>query len=494
MTAEQVNFTIPTVQDIVAGVQPAINAAQSAILQAINAGVNVSVKTQVAAFQADFDAYKSAQGTANTQVLTALSTMASSLGADTTAIEQAIANLQTFDTAFKADVDAGIATIEADITAGGGGGGSQAWKQYPATGPDAKYMPYMVPPSDGTTPVELPGGKAIVGNTTISAGSFFGVFDIVNNAIINGAGPEMLGGTPTIIDLGPQAPATVGLRPIYGKAAIVCEASTTMAGAGASNMTVRHVSIAASSGQNGTAICNGGQGYNFTIGPNFECYGCEEGSRSLGGAVTILPGTRHHHCGADTQSTGDTHGSYFSTQNGQPDGTDLSPLTATSATWDHSLLAHELKSRLGMHIMTNCIFAQIVIPGSAGSYTTGPATQLGGNGSCVDISNGGTWNGQGNLYYKGPGCQDKNLITFAVENNVYKGSFTENNGIIVNLTGGTIYIGCGNGTTVTFNNPIIIGPDPVATEGGTLVLNNPTRLPVGSPIPWPSGAPIPNGV
>lgn len=380
--------------------------------------------------------------------------------------------------ALKLDLDASVAAIEAKIGSGTGGGGTPGpWTKFPATGPDAAWMPYYSPAVTATSiGTELPNGTFIGSPTTLTAGTFHGVIDLTSDTTVTGAGIGQ-----TILDI-------TTLRPIYRKAVVVCEASTTPGGATASNMTLTGAAIAASDGQNAAGICNGAQGYNMTI-DTVEIYGCQQGIRSLGGNVTVK-NTHIHHCGEDSQNTGDTHGWYLSTQNGSPDGTDTSLVTITSTTSEKSILAHEFKSRLGNHTITNSVFASLVIPGSAGSYVTGSATQLGGNGSCLDVCNGGTVNGTGNLWIKGLGAVDRNFITYGTEGPVYPGKvWTENNLTLVNSTGRDCYFVIEAGLTVILNNPTIIGPDPILSGAGTLTINNATRLPAGSSYTLPPGAP-----
>jgi hypothetical protein len=119
----------------------------------------------------------------------------------------------------------------------------------------------------------------------------------------------------------------------------------------------------------------------------------------------------------------------------------------------------------------------MVIPGGAGNYETGPTTQLGGNGSCVDISNGGDWKGERNTYIKGPGVLDFNFIAIGAEGlyRGYTGQYREESPVFDNRTGKQCYLVAGDGCTLTLDNPTFKGGRPV-TQGNVVITGKVTEL------------------
>jgi hypothetical protein len=336
---------------------------------------------------------------------------------------------------------------------------------YPASGTDAQYMPPIPPastPSSGAP--ELPNGQGVSSPTTIAAGTFSGVIDLANETTVTGAG------------IGQTIITALGLRPLYNKAVVVVEGaagggpSTTSGGGTVSSMTLTGAANSSADGSNAAGVCNGNLGYNMTI-ENVEIYGNNEGIRGLGGNVTIT-NCHVHHNGSDSPN-GNTHNVYLNTI-ASPQGSDNSLVTVTNSKFEKSLLAHEFKSRLKSHVVTGSTFISTPIPGSQGNYATGPASQLGGNGSCVDLPNGSDWKGSGNTFVKGAGATDMNFITFGTEGlwPGYSGQMHEDSPVFDNQSGKTCYIVVAAGCTVTLNNPTFKGGQPTF-QGNVVVTGTP---------------------
>lgn len=359
----------------------------------------------------------------------------------------------------KTDLAAAVADIEAKIAAIGTvtpppppspGSGTR----FPASGAEANLMPWQAPsftPSAGATIIATSG--------PIAAGTFLGGVDIAPGAAVTGAGIGV-----TIIDIS-------GQRPIARKSAVLTEGPNCTIG----GMTVTGAAISYADGWNAGGICNGFVGWAMTLGP-MEFYGCQEGIRSLGGNITAIQGGHVHHCGGDVSpgfSGGFTHGVYLNDASGN-NGSDRSLVQFTGWLFEKALFAHEFKSRLYSYAMKNNTFVSTPIPGSSGSYHTNGETQLGGNGSCVDLPNGGDWQGTNNIYTKGRGSQDFNVISYG-EEGIYPGYATtmhDESPTLNNQTGRDVFIQVGPGCTVIWNNPTINGyhDDPSAQGGGTFLM------------------------
>ncbi|HLG89940.1 MAG TPA: hypothetical protein VKZ79_22425 [Alphaproteobacteria bacterium] len=326
----------------------------------------------------------------------------------------------------------------AAMRAGGAEPEPAAIAKMPASPPDADFMPPVIP---AKTPQGNPNPPLTKGK--LGPGTIHTIADIPPNGVLSGAGMGM-----TIID-------AFGLRPAYRKAVVVIEGP---GGGTVEKLTVRGAAIDDADGRNASGVCNGQLGFAMTI-DSVEIYGCQEGIRSLGGNVAIKNCYVHHN-GSDSPN-GNTHNLYLNDSSGVA-GSDKSVVTVTNSKFEKAILAHEFKSRLGFHVVSGCTFASLVIPGSQGNYATGPTTQLGGNGSCVDLPNGSDWKGKHNIYIKGSGALDMNFITFGLEGLYpnYSAHYHEDSPTFDNQTGKECFIVAGGGCTVTLNNPTFKGGRP----------------------------------
>jgi len=397
------------------------------------------------------------------------------------AILQAIA-------ALKADMDAQFASVLAAIHAIPVSPPSPPpppppadWVQRTAAPSDQPFMPVPTPSATSTDQQKYsnpvlpvppnPDTGPISVDTVIPSGLFTQVMDITNNAKVTGAGMECQVGTAaaTIFD-------GTKKRPIYRKAMAVFEGSSVPGGAVLSNITIRQWDVSQADGQNAAGVCNGAHGhpaapYDYTL-DHVEVYGCQQGARGLGGNVNFF-NSHFHHNGTDSCSTtGCTHNTYLNEDGGI---SDLDVVTATHSVWRKSLYAHEFKSRAGSHIMTGCVFDSRLIPGSG----------LGGNGACVDNSDGGKWQGKNNIYIKGAGAPNHNFITHDqdAEAGDWQQDWFDDSPVFVNYVG-VAHIVVEGGRTITLNNPIFIGPRPDFT-GNVVITGTPQDLPATAPIPFP---------
>ena len=250
-------------------------------------------------------------------------------------------------------------------------------------------------------------------------------------------------------------------------------------------MTLTGADISQADGQNASGVCNGHFGYNMTL-DHLECYGSQEGIRGLGGNVTISNCYVHHNGCDSCNSTGCTHNVYLNEDTGG--GANLTSAAGntnvvTNSVFRKALFAHEYKTRQPSLVTSGCVFDSSVIPGSQGNYSGG-VTQLGGNGNCVEVANGGNWTSTNDIFIKGPGASNHVFISFnddAEGIGGWKGNAVLHNPIFVNLTGTVTHINVVD-ATMTVNNPTFIGTRP---DGNYTVTGTATDLPANTPIPFP---------
>jgi hypothetical protein len=210
---------------------------------------------------------------------------------------------------------------------------------------------------------------------TLSAGTIVGTG--ASEVSVAGAGIDK-----TIIDC-------TGVDPTFDKAAIVVTGAVTL-----SDMTIKGASISTGLGNNAAGVRNdqiGGAFVGFDL-KNVRLSGNQNGILTDSTSTGTFNFDRLELDGNGFLGAGKTHQMYIG---GAPHAT--MNLT-NSKTIKGSIDAHEVKTRCG----TNNLSGNVLVTG--------------GNGSCVDASNGGILNIIGDNYTLPANAQDRNFITYAMEN------------------------------------------------------------------------------
>jgi hypothetical protein len=325
------------------------------------------------------------------------------------------------------------------------------WAGAPATSGGTTTTAPVPPqpiPLPTTTPAAVPATgplNQIVATMTagqtmsVPAGTYKEVVALKVTGTLKGAGPGQ-----SIID-------GTGLRPVNLKGVVLV--TSTASGATIDGFTIKGGAISTADGQNGAAVRQDVTNTDFTL-RNCEICNNQDGVLTFPGAITIDACDFHDNGAPDSQE----HNLYVGSG---------ATLTVTASKFHAAWYGNEFKTRAKVTNIDGCTFDSGPIPNVAGA---------GGNGRCIDCSDGGALTVTNSTFIKRAGSPNHVFVGYAPESSsqggqaLLKSCTFDSSGL---ASGGIIQ---NHSTTLamTIDSPTYVGKDP-SIVGNVTVTGTITR-------------------